>query len=97
MAESSGGSGFGGNFFGEMFKGISQTFQAGKDVNVAQIGERQQKRNLAFNYQALAAQTESNKLSYLLQTNQQEQKTLMIAVGGIVLLLIILIIIRRLG
>ncbi len=84
-------------WLGAMFKGIGDTFTAGANVNAAQINERNVKRELAFQSQALAAQTESNKLSYLLQTGEQEQRTLMIAVGAFVLLLVIMIIIKRMG
>lgn len=84
-----------GGFWGEMFKGIAQTFQAGKDVNVAQIGERQQKRELAFGREQLYYDRQNTKLNAIFSFNQQQQKLLIIVVVAMIAFVGLMLIFRK--
>lgn len=81
--------------FGAMFKGIGDTFTAGKEVNIAQIQERLNRENIQAGNRALEAQGQASTLAYLLGASQQDNQLLMIAIVSVVVLLIVIYLIRR--
>lgn len=64
-----------------MFKGIGDTFTAGANVNIAQISERNNKREISLGQESLATQYEISKLNFITdQKNQQNRTTLIVLV-----------------
>ena len=83
------------DFFGAMFEGIGKTFEAGANVNLGQIGERMQKRQLNYQQQQLQADTQAARLGYLFSFNQQQQKTLLIVVVAMIAFVGLLLLFRK--
>lgn len=82
-------------WLGAMFKGIGDTFTAGKDVNIAQIQERLNRENIAFGNRQLEAQSQSDTLSYLLGASRSDNQLLIISIIAVVVLLIVIFWIRK--
>ncbi len=83
------------DFLGAMFEGIGKTFEAGANVNLGQIGERMQKRQLGFQLQQQEADAQNAKLGYLLNFNQQQQRILLIVVVSMIAFVGLLLIFRK--
>lgn len=83
------------DFFSSMFQGIGDTFTAGAEVNKAQIGEREQKRQLEVDKKAILAGVLQTKYDYLIQDAQAERKLITIVVVALIAVLALLVIFRR--
>lgn len=82
-------------WLGAMFEGIGKTFESGANVNLGQIGERMQKRQLNYQQQQLEADAQTARLGYLFSFNQQQQKTLLIVVVAMIVFVALMLIFRK--
>lgn len=79
-------------FLGAMFKGIGDTFTAGANVNMAQIAERNQKRQIEYQRMALDYEAGNNRLGALLGMKAQDaQLVRWVVVAGVAVFMIIVI------
>lgn len=83
------------DFLGAMFEGIGKTFEAGANVNLGQIGERMQKRQLAFDREALEAGSNQSRLEYLLNSASGERQILIIAVIAVIIVIVAALIFKK--
>lgn len=83
------------DFLGAMFEGIGKTFEAGANVNLGQIGERNLKRQLAFGSEQLAADAQNAKLGYLLNLSQQQTRTITIVIVALIVFVTVLLLFRK--
>lgn len=82
-------------FLGAMFKGIGDTFTAGKDVNVAQIGERVARENRSLTREQLATDQQLAQLDYLNRAAATEFKNQALLIGAVVVLFTVALIFRK--
>lgn len=82
-------------WLGAMFKGIGDTFMAGSQAHQALIGERNLKRQLAFDKEALAVSGEQGMLAWLMQKRSQETTLVIVIITGIIVMLAVMLIFRR--
>lgn len=75
------------DFLGAMFEGIGQTFTAGKDVNLGQMAERAQKRQIEFDKFALSNSKDLAKYEFLNSQGNQQNKLNQIIIIAVVLLI----------
>lgn len=83
------------DFLGALFEAIGKTFEAGAAVNQAQIGEREQKRQLQDNAQQRYYDVQNNQTAYLASESKQNTTLLIVVMVSAIAFVIILIIFRK--
>ncbi len=73
--------------FDGLWKGIGDTFTAGKDVNLGQMAQRAQKRQLEFDKLALDSAEDIEKYKYLSSISATQNRIYQIVIIAVVLLI----------
>lgn len=81
--------------WGAMFKGIGDTFTAGSNAHRALIGERNLKRQLAFDREALDYQQSGGLLSFVIASRQQQQQLITLVIVAVIVVIAIMMIFRK--
>ena len=83
------------DWLGAMFEGIGKTFEAGANVNLGQMNERNTKRQLAYARDALDAQSAQSRLEFLISADAGERKLLIIVLVSVLVIIALAIIFRK--
>ncbi len=75
------------DFLGAMFQGIGDTFTAGANVNLGQMQERAQKRQIEFDKLALDSAEDIEKYRYLSSISNTQNRIYQIVIIAVVLLI----------
>lgn len=81
-------------FLGAMFEGIGKTFEAGAQVNLGQMNERNIRLQTNLQRDALEYQAEGDALNYLLTSKSQETRLITIVLIACIVMVGLLIIFR---
>lgn len=82
-------------WLGSMFKGIGDTFTAGKDVNIAQIMERDSRANRAVTREQMQIDQQLAQLQFLNAARAASFRTQALTVAAIVVLFTVALIFRK--
>lgn len=79
---------------GGLFQMVGSIFQAGKDVNLGQMNERNVKRQVNLDRDALYFGQQQDRINFLMMDGQQEAKIVTAVVIGAIILVVLAIIIK---
>lgn len=83
------------DFLSALFSAIGDTFKAGASVNIAQISERNAKRQIEFGKQQLEAQAASDRLAWLTLDSKATGNMITLAIVLMVIGVIVLLVLNH--